>query len=282
MFFQIRHTLRYTYDRPVFLEPITVRLQPRGDAHQHVQQYSLTMEPAPAGRTAMVEHDGHTGTYLWFDGLHAGLTVTSTAMVRVERDNPFDFVLLGEAARLPLCYTDAALHATLAPYLYRPGRDNDVDALARELVRAADGDATRFLVTLTDQLRSTIRVFVREGNGPWPAAQTLRDKCGACRDVAVLMMDVCRSVGIAARFVSGYAAQAGDDNERHLHAWVEVYLPGGGWRGFDPSLGLAVAGEHVVLAAAADPALAAPVTGTFRGTGATAQMQYDLDIQLQR
>jgi transglutaminase-like putative cysteine protease len=94
----------------------------------------------------------------------------------------------------------------------------------------------------------------------------------------VLFCEACRSRGIPARFVSGYEREASLQERSHMHAWAEVYLPGGGWRGYDPSQGLAVSTTHVALAAAADPAMAAPITGTYRGSGA-ATMSYRISMQ---
>lgn len=93
-------------------------------------------------------------------------------------------------------------------------------------------------------------------------------------------MDACRAVGLGARFVSGYQEGDPEQERRDLHAWAEVYLPGGGWRGYDPTHGLAVADRHVALAAGMRPALAAPITGTFRGTGASSRMQTDIKINV--
>ena len=93
----------------------------------------------------------------------------------------------------------------------------------------------------------------------------MEQRQGACRDFAVLFIDACRCVGLAARFVSGYQDAYRSMGKRDLHAWAEVYLPGAGWRGYDPTRGLAVADHHVAVAAAADPQNAAPVTATYRG-----------------
>ena len=96
-------------------------------------------------------------------------------------------------------------------------------------------------------------------------SRTLHQRRGSCRDLAVLFIEACRLMNIPCRFVSGYTAGCDDDPDRQLHAWAEAYLPGAGWRGFDPSLGLAITENYLALAAAAQPASAAPVSGTFRG-----------------
>jgi transglutaminase-like putative cysteine protease len=110
--------------------------------------------------------------------------------------------------------------------------------------------------------------------------ETLAGRSGACRDTAMLYVEACRSQGLAARFVSGYSMHHPPEvTEQELHAWAEVYLPGAGWRAYDPSLGLAVADGHVALAAAPDHRLAAPVSGSYRGTGVGSAMDYRVALQ---
>ena len=114
--------------------------------------------------------------------------------------------------------------------------------------------------------------IVRHEGEPQPPLVTLTQGQGACRDYTVLFLEVCRIVGLAGRFVSGYFGGEPENEERHLHAWAEVYLTNAGWRGYDSMFGLAVADQHIALAAGATPSLAAPTTGTFRGTGVSYRM----------
>jgi transglutaminase-like putative cysteine protease len=95
----------------------------------------------------------------------------------------------------------------------------------------------------------------------------------------VLFIDICRAVGLAARFVSGYQEGDADQDRRYLHAWAEVYIPGAGWRGFDPTQGMAVADRHVAVAAAADPQFASPVMATYRGNNVEAELIADVAIE---
>ena len=108
--------------------------------------------------------------------------------------------------------------------------------------------------------------------------ETVARGAGACRDLAVLFVECCRAMGLAARFVSGYA-YTDDVTPAEMHAWGEVYLAGGGWRGYDPSRGLAAGDQHVTLAAAADPVDAAPVVGTFRGDVVNSRLQTELTMR---
>jgi transglutaminase-like putative cysteine protease len=127
------------------------------------------------------------------------------------------------------------------------------------------GDAQAFVLELTRILHQRFPRVIREHGDPWDSPVTLERGEGSCRDLAVLYMAVARSQGFAARFVSGYNTVPGENDVHDLHAWAEVYLPGGGWRGFDPTIGMAVADRHIAVAAGALAEQAAPVSGTYAG-----------------
>ncbi len=151
--------------------------------------------------------------------------------------------------------------------------------LAEQLREASRGEVVPFLARLCEAICQRFKVVHREQGTPWPPATTIEQRQGACRDLAVLWIDICRSVGLAARFVSGYQQGDVDQDKRFMHAWAEVYLPGAGWRGFDPTNGLAVTDRHITVAAAADPQHAAPVTATYRGNNVEAELYADVVIE---
>jgi transglutaminase-like putative cysteine protease len=153
-----------------------------------------------------------------------------------------------------------------------------VAEFAATIAAGVNGQILPFLSELSRRIHQEIDMPIREVGQPLPAEQTLREKRGACRDASVLFMECCRSQGIAARFVSGYQEGDNEAERRYMHAWAEVYLPGGGWRGYDPTHGLAIADRHIAVAASARPEMAAPTRGTFRGTGAASRMHTDLKI----
>ena len=152
--------------------------------------------------------------------------------------------------------------------------------LAQEIAIATQGNTLNFLFTLNQRIYQDCEYTIRHVGEPFPAGVTWRNKIGSCRDYAVLFMEVCRAVGIAARFVSGY--QEGDEEQqsRDLHAWVEVYLPGAGWRGYDPTLGLVVSDCHIPLAASAIPKYAAAVEGTVTPVEMGAKVTSELQAQI--
>jgi transglutaminase-like putative cysteine protease len=154
-----------------------------------------------------------------------------------------------------------------------------VDRFAETIAREVDGRTLPFLTALCGRIHDTCAYVIREDGDPLPGEETLARGAGSCRDLAVLFMDACRARGIAARFVSGYQEGRSPQDRSDMHAWSEVYLPGGGWRGYDPTLGLAVADRHIALASAAVPQLAAPISGSFRGADVSTSFQAKIEIR---
>ena len=274
----VTHSTVYRYSRPVYLEPHTFRLRPRQDGTQWLNRYALEISPAPAVRTECLDQDGNAAVEAWFTELVAELTVRSSFQVETRRENPFDYILTAPPS-LPLAYA-GPLRAALAPYLGAGDVPEAVREFAERIGREAGGQALAFLGSLNGHLFEGFGHAVRADGPPHPPEFTLREKEGTCRDLATLFCAACHTVGIAARFVSGYEREAATQERAFMHAWAEAYLPGGCWRGYDPTQGLAVAQSHVAVAAAADPRLAAPATGTFRGS-ATAEMEFAIALEVE-
>ncbi len=279
MLFEITHTTTYTFSRPVFLEPHTIRLRPRCDSSQRLIHFELQMEPNPAGLSECLDVEGNCAIHAWFDGLTESLRVLTRCEVETLRENPFDYIVHPSASRLPVDYPDD-LRLSLTPYCSRDTSDDSVTEFANSIVDEVGRQTLPFLAALNRRISQMCEVTIREEGEPQTPGVTLGQRHGACRDLAVLFMDACRVLGLGARFVSGYQEGDPDQERRELHAWAEVYLPGGGWRGYDPTHGLAVADRHVAVAAGMHPALAAPVTGTFRGTGVSSRIQADIQISV--
>jgi transglutaminase-like putative cysteine protease len=278
--FEIGHASTYAFSEPVYLEPHTIRLRPRSDGSQRLIRYSLAIEPKPAGLAESLDLDGNVVAHAWFNGLTDSLKVTVQSEVETLRRNPFDYILSDPATdRLPMEYADE-LGLSVAPYCLRDGADDAVAVFASTIADETGRHPLPFLAALNRRIYQMCEMTIREEGDPQPPAATLADRRGACRDLAVLFVDACRSLGFGARFVSGYQEGDPDQTRRYLHAWAEAYLPGGGWRGYDPTLGLAVADRHVAVAAGIRPGLAAPITGNFRGAGVASRMQADLRIRV--
>ncbi len=255
-------------------------MRPRCDSSQRLRGSRLRIDPQPAIISEALDSEGNDVAYTWFEGTTESLIVASEFELETLRRNPFDYILLGEETHhLPLGYS-AEWRDQLGRYIAGSnGPDGPVGRFARSIADSAGRETLPFLAVLNGRISKSYEVVVREEGDPLPAEETLKYTKAACRDLAVLFMECCRSLGIASRFVSGYHQGDRVANQRHMHAWAEVYLPGGGWRGYDPAYGLAVADRHVAVAASAAPSLAGPLSGSFRGTGATATMDAEIFLE---
>jgi transglutaminase-like putative cysteine protease len=276
------------------LQPHLVRLRPRSDGWQTLQMFMLTVTPTPLSRSDITDLDGNTLIKLWFPQTFTeSLEIAVQSQVTTHQSNPFNYLIESWALKLPIDYP-ASLLSQLQPYLigqglkYPAAIDPIALQLAQEIYQKTQGDPIQFLRELNQRIYESCKYMIRETGEPTPPGVTWLEKQGSCRDFAVLFIEVCRAIGLAARFVSGY--QEGDLDtsespsdtlcERHLHAWAEVYLPGAGWRGYDPTHGLAVSDRHIALVASALSSYAAPISGSFKQTGSIqSDMKYRLQIQ---
>ncbi|MDH5762787.1 MAG: transglutaminase family protein [Nitrospinota bacterium] len=279
MFLRIRHQTRFSYSQPVFLEPMTVRLRPRSDCWQKLHQFELTVDPSPEGRTDLVDLDGTSSAFLWFSGTHPVLNLTATSWVETLRENPFDFILRDQKYLEVPVQLSENYQFSLGPYLHRGSPSAKVDDFAREIAREVNQNTVSFLSTLCSRIHESFEITLRLTGDPMSPEELLSKKKGACRDFTVLFMDACRVFGLPARFTSGYYYGDEEFSDRELHAWAEVYLPGGGWRGYDPSVGLVVSHYHVALTSSPTWILASPTTGNFRGTGADSSLNFEIQME---
>ena len=281
MHYSITHTTLYTYSEPVQLGSHCIKLCPRNDGSQHLQHFNLEVYPTPQQVTNLLDPEGNVCQRLWFKPVPASILKFITRVeVETLRTNPFDFLTAPWAMTHPLDYP-SSMKMRLSPYLVNHLIHPQVIAFAHDVLYQVGGDIGQFLTQLTQAIRDRCYYVHRAEGHPQPAGQTLAQQTGTCRDFAVLWIEACRAVGLAARFVSGYQQGDPDQPQRELHAWAEVYVPGGGWRGFDPTLGLAVAEGHVALAAAAEPSQASPVNGHIQsvsGTAAKSSLDFTIEI----
>ena len=277
MRFAASHTTRFRYSEPVHLEPHAIRLRPRCDSTQRLLGYRLSVAPEPELLSYALDAEGNVVAHGWFSEPTKALAITSQFEIETLRINPFDYLLIGKGAEcLPVEYPET-LRTRLVPSLARPtGPDPAVDSFIRPIVAQCERRTLPFLSGLNQAIHEACTVTVREHGEPFLPARTLSAEQVACRDLAVLFMDCCRAVGIAARFVSGYQEQG--SGSRFMHAWAEVYLPGGGWRGYDPTQGLAVSDRHVAVAAASMPSAASPIRGSFRGDAVAEPLEAEVRI----
>ena len=280
MRFIATHMTRFRYSGPVFLEPHAIRMRPRSDPWQRLASFRIEIVPEPAMLNESVDAEGNDIAHAWFSDLTQALAIRIEFEVETLRKDPFDYMVEGEGAmRLPVTYP-SDLQPSLAAALALCEPDSDAAAsFVRPIVEQTGGQTLPFLTCLNEAIYRSHKTVVRAQGGPLLPSKTLEARQVACRDIAVLFAECCRTVGIAARFVSGYATHSSRTHVNHMHAWAEVFLPGGGWRGYDPSQGLAVSDRHVAVAASVDPRLAAPTTGTYRGDAATEAMDFEISLR---
>jgi transglutaminase-like putative cysteine protease len=271
MHFSVRHKTEYRYSAPVNFSPHIVRLTPRAE-DARLLEHDLIVSPAPAHREDITDAFGNAVTRLTFEDASDHLRIESRFALETHPVTP-----PAESTLPPLPWSQAA---DAAPYYFSAGPEHEtVRAFAGALASEHGGDALAFLEHLNRTLYTRIDRKIREEGAAQSAAHTLEIGRGACRDLAVLFIAACRSLGIPARFVSGYQAQIElADGRRHLHAWPEAFLPGLGWRGFDPTHGIMVSEGHVAICAGPEQAHTMPVEGGFYGNGITSTLDYAVEI----
>lgn len=263
----------------MFIEPVIVRLRPRSDCTQRLLEFENNFDVPPSGITHLIDLDGNSGSYVWFNETRSSLKMNTTSFVETLRENPFDYILGDpEFSKLPVKF-NGPYEISLKPYLFRSEVSGKVNSFAKKILKEVDFDTIAFLRTLCSQIHEMIDRVLRPTGEPHSPEDLLQTGKGACRDVTVFFMDACRSLGLPARFTSGYFYGDEEFSNRQLHAWAEVFLPGGGWRGYDPTIGLAVADHHVALASSPDPYLTAPTSGSYRGTGADSTLEFDITME---
>ena len=280
----LEHRTSYTFDRLVQVYPHIVRLRPAPHSRTTIDAYSLRVEPADHFINWQQDALGNFLARLVFPNPTRELTITVGLIADLKVINPFDFFIEDWAETWPggsgFIYPKEVLE-DLKLYL-RPVDEDSEGSGPGELVQAwvrnfSVPDGTRtidFLVALNRAIRVDVAYSLRMEPGVQTPDFTLRSGIGSCRDSAWLLVSILRQFGLAARFVSGYLVQLASDIKAidgpsgpaadftDLHAWTEVYIPGAGWIGMDPTSGLFAGEGHIPLAATALPAAAAPISGS--------------------
>nr|NIP38047.1 transglutaminase family protein [Candidatus Dadabacteria bacterium]NIS07793.1 transglutaminase family protein [Candidatus Dadabacteria bacterium]NIY21415.1 transglutaminase family protein [Candidatus Dadabacteria bacterium] len=232
--------------------------------------------PAPAGNTEAVDIDDNNINTVWFSGIHRKLVINSESVVEPLNKNPFGFLLTdNNFFSLPITHKAR----TYSHYLKKHSSNDGITNITNQVLKKSGNQTVEYLYNLNSFIYENFEKIIRETGKPWSASKTLKQNKGSCRDLSVLFMECCKSVGIPARFATGYNEIDIAIEDRHLHAWAEVYIPGGGWKGYDPALGLAVSDKHISLSSSSNPENTYPVTGNFRGTGASSELIYKIKIE---
>ncbi|CAN5256360.1 transglutaminase family protein [soil metagenome] len=275
----VRHLTRYRYRKPVAFGEHRMMLRPQESADQRLLDYTLTVSPEPTPLTWSRDSSGNAIAVARF--MRKAKVLSAEAVFTVDH-NPVAVLgargepLLG-GGQLPVSYDDVEMKR-LARFI-RP-QHADPSGEVREFAQAFVGvrgptPVLGLLVQMTHAIRSDFTYGRRLSGGPQTPEQTLNRRAGACRDYAVLLMEAARSLGLAARFVSGYLvcapgkAEGKGDGARvgggHTHAWAQVYVPGAGWVDFDPTNGIVGAQGLIRVAAVREPRAACVLSGDYDG-----------------
>ena len=287
----LHHKTHYQYDRLVNLGPQVVRLRPAPHSRTRILSYSLKITPEKHFINWMQDPQSNYSARLVFEEPTREFCVEVDLVAEMAVFNPFDFFLEPQAEKFPFAY-DPSLDHELAPFQrkcwltplftrYLTGIRRDLLGEIRrrtkkERIEIPEKDKPRtidFLVAINQRLWKDIKYTIRLEPGVQTPEETLEKLSGSCRDSAWLLCQLMRHCGLASRFVSGYLIQLKADQKSldgpsgaekdftDLHAWTEVYLPGGGWIGLDPTSGLLAGEGHIPLACTPDPSSAAPISG---------------------
>ena len=272
----LQHASVYRYPEPAALGPHQIRLRPANHAKARVETYSLRVSEPGEIRWQQDPFGNHVAHATFPKGARLPeLEVRVEMAVDIRPVNPFDFFIDDRYEETPFRYGDE-FRSDLEPFLdtLDPSLAGGKELHAFLAGLPSRGNTVNLVVELNRLVNQRIRYVIREEAGIWTPEETLRQGLGSCRDSAMLLVAALRSRGLAARFVSGYLVQLTDEgmipdeprgvgrDVADLHAWAEVFLPGGGWIGLDATSGLLCGEGHIPLACVARPALGAPITGT--------------------
>ncbi|XVJ69439.1 MAG: transglutaminase family protein [Rhizobacter sp.] len=269
----LNHVTHYEYDRPINLGPQVVRLRPAPHSRTRILSYSMRVLPGEHFINWQQDPQSNYLARLVFPKKTTRFRIEIDLVAEMAVLNPFDFFLEPSAENFPFSY-DESLATELAPYLVKSPLSPKFAAYLAGIPREKK-HTNDFLVSLNQQLQKDISYLIRLEPGVQTPEETLVNGSGSCRDTGWLLVQLLRHLGLAARFVSGYLIQLKSDVKSldgpsgtevdftDLHAWCEVFLPGAGWIGLDPTSGLLAGEGHIPLACSPEPSSAAPISGAI-------------------
>jgi len=275
---QLTHQTLYQYERMVYLSTQLIRLKPTAYCQVVIEDYSLTIEPANHLLHWQQDPFGNFIARVDFAEKVARLSIQVQLTANLQLINPFNFLIDQYALFFPFEYTDSLQH-DLAPYRGATEQGAYLTQWIGQIRQQSRQETVSFLINLTQQVCQAIFYQIRVQPGVQAADETLRRSTGSCRDSAWLLVQLVRKLGLAARFVSGYLVELSDSSNDTstdairdslaLHAWTEVYVPGAGWLGLDPTSGMLITEAYIPLASSPDPVGAAVISGTTDSAQAT-------------
>jgi len=285
MILQVSHLTRYYYSQKVHLSPHRLYLRPRETPRHKLRRFTSDFAPPARMVTTLDAADNVLAWCYWNDAVTA-VNLSTEFEIETLDANPFDFVVRPDAAGYPFKY-DADERTALAAFLWLPASET-AERLKRWLAEAIPQppqETVAYLDAVNNAVRRAVEYTRREESGILEPLATLDQGKGSCRDSATLLIAVLRTMGLAARFVSGYLYEPPPDAgtpavPTAMHAWTEVFIPGAGWKGLDSTRGIFCNDAFVPVAHAAQGATVSPVQGSYYGPpSTTAELQADITVQ---
>jgi len=265
--YKILHRTYYNFSTTVRLEPHTLRLRPKEDHELRIESFTLNISP-PATLRWHRDVEGNSVAIATFELQASQLSIESETIIEHYNEAPLDFLVADHARDYPFAYKPEDW-AVLSPYgnVTEPAAIDLLTKWVANFWQPGEQLQTYSLLQLLNSyIHQTVSYQLREEPGVQTVGETLARGSGSCRDSAYLFMEAARFLGFASRFVSGYLhAQPSTANFGATHAWAEVFLPGAGWKGFDPTLGEIVGTSHIAVAVARMPESVPPIAGSFVG-----------------
>ena len=279
MKYKIVHETEYAFSSNVFLEPHYLRFKPKITPYNELLSFNLKVSITPAGLHELVDAENNLVHMCWFEGLHTLLSIKADSILLVHEHNPFDFLIYPtDYNKLPITYSEP-LKKTLWPALEIEKIASPLIEYGQLILEESSFNTINFISNLTNRIHEDFTTESRLEGIPHEADKTFNLKKASCRDLAWMQIQLLRNIGIASRFVSGYYYVSAEHPEFELHAWVEVYIPGAGWIGLDPSHGILTADAHIPISTSTRYENTMPVTGSIRGD-ASAKLNTNLFIKL--
>lgn len=279
---KIQHLTEYLFPTTVTLQQHYLLLRPREGHDLRIESSILNITPAYQIKWYRDVFDNSLAAVTFLQPSNK-LTIASEVVIQHYEEAPLDFWIDDYAVNYPFAYAQTDWQDLAA--FQQPIFANDQHAVAQWLtqlgLKNVNINTFELLTRLNQAINTQFRYQIREEPGVQSPATTLNKLSGSCRDYATLLIEACRHLGLASRFVSGYLhAPATEVGNATTHAWAEVYLPGTGWKGFDPTAGKVTGTQHIAVAVSRNPETIPPVAGSFIGPNTQPQLIVNVQVNL--
>ena len=278
---KIIHKIVYSYQENVYLNEHLICLKPRSCGFQKLNYFDLEIQPYPKTIFPLISASGDDIFKVFFNEPTDSLLIKAESEVETDTHPNLYQLKNNNDLTLPMKIDgpNNSLNGFVQGWFPNGQHDPAAIQIAQEALVGIENNVLDFLYQLIDLIKDRVKYTPRHIGPAWTAGRTLRERVGSCRDLAILLMEASRCVGIPSRFVSGYQFMDQPPEKYELHAWTEVFIPGFGWRGFDPSGCGLINSKYITLASSSKSELVAPVRGSFSGSpGLKSELKWNIEI----